>query len=68
MARICWSTTRQLIDYVREVSPRQTVGIHDGAALNEVGAAMVAGQLGSTRPGVGCPYVRLAPGASTGIG
>ncbi|MFE6634364.1 MBL fold metallo-hydrolase [Streptomyces tendae] len=62
-----WSTTGQLIDYVREVSPRQTVGIHDGA-LNEVGGAMVAGLLGSTGPGIGCPYVRLAPGAATGIG
>ncbi|SFW77955.1 MBL fold metallo-hydrolase [Amycolatopsis australiensis] len=62
-----WSTTGQLIDYVREVAPRQVVGVHDGA-LNDVGGAMVGGLLGGNGPGTGSPYVRLAPGASADVG
>ncbi|MES9539569.1 MBL fold metallo-hydrolase [Actinomadura sp. NPDC000600] len=61
-----WSTTGQLIDYVREVKPRQVVGVHDGA-LNDVGGAMVAGLLGGNGPGTGSPYQRLTPGASAEI-
>jgi L-ascorbate metabolism protein UlaG (beta-lactamase superfamily) len=62
-----WSTTGQLIDYVREVAPRQVIGVHDGA-LNEVGGAMVAGLLGDNGPGIGSPYQRLASGASADAG
>jgi L-ascorbate metabolism protein UlaG (beta-lactamase superfamily) len=62
-----WSTTGQLIDYVREVAPRQVVGVHDGA-LNDVGGAMVAGLLGGNGPGTGSPYQRLTPGASADLG
>jgi hypothetical protein len=54
-----WSATGELIDYVREVSPRQVYGIHDGA-LNDIGQAMVAGLLGEDGPGVGAPFARLA--------
>lgn len=62
-----WSTTGQLIDYVREVAPRQVIGVHDGA-LNDVGGAMVAGLLGENGPGIGSRYSRVAPGASVEIG
>ncbi|MEU0227258.1 MBL fold metallo-hydrolase [Streptomyces sp. NPDC006284] len=56
-----WSTTGQLIDYVRELAPRDTYAIHDGA-LNDVGTAMVGGLLGDKATGT--RYHRLAPGAS----
>ncbi|MFI0242638.1 MBL fold metallo-hydrolase [Streptomyces sp. NPDC016845] len=62
-----WSTTGQLIDYVREVSPRQTYAIHDGA-LNDIGTAMAGGFLGDNGPGIGAPYRRLSTGASIAIG
>jgi hypothetical protein len=62
-----WSTTGQLIDYVRAVAPRRTCAIHDGA-LNEVGATMVAGLLGDKGPGTGGRFHRLAAGASIKIG
>ncbi|GAA3560636.1 MBL fold metallo-hydrolase [Nonomuraea rosea] len=62
-----WSTTGQLIDYVRAVAPRQSYAIHDGA-LNEVGTAMIGGFLGSDGPGVGARYSRLTAGASVEIG
>jgi len=55
-----WSTTGQLIDYVREVAPRRLYAIHDGA-LNDIGHAMVGGLLGENGPGTGTPYARLAP-------
>ncbi|MFD2421769.1 MBL fold metallo-hydrolase [Amycolatopsis pigmentata] len=62
-----WSTTGQLIDYVREVAPRRALAIHDGA-LNDIGTAMVGGLLGTNGPGAGAPYDRLVPGASVTIG
>jgi L-ascorbate metabolism protein UlaG (beta-lactamase superfamily) len=61
-----WSTTGQLIDYVRAVAPRQAYAIHDGA-LNDVGTAMVGGLMGDNGPGIGAPYGRLAAGASTSL-
>ncbi|MEU6389058.1 MBL fold metallo-hydrolase [Streptomyces sp. NPDC046939] len=61
-----WSTTGQLIDYVREVSPRQTYAVHDGA-LNDIGASMINGFLGEDGPGTGAPYRRLTAGASVDI-
>ncbi|MFJ5292538.1 MBL fold metallo-hydrolase [Streptomyces sp. NPDC088348] len=62
-----WSTTGQLIDYVREVGPRQVCAVHDGA-LNDVGASMVGGFLGDNGPGVGARYQHLPSGASVSIG
>ncbi|MFB8277920.1 MBL fold metallo-hydrolase [Nocardia colli] len=59
-----WSTTGQLIDYVREVAPRQALAVHDGA-LNDVGTAMVAGLLGGNGPGT--PYRWIPAGASAEI-
>jgi hypothetical protein len=59
-----WSTTGQLIDYVREVAPtRAAHAIHDGA-LNQVGEAMLGGFLGKHGPGIGTGYVQLTPGSS----
>jgi L-ascorbate metabolism protein UlaG (beta-lactamase superfamily) len=58
-----WSRTGQLIDWVREVAPQQTLAIHDGA-LNEVGIAVVGGLLGENGPGTGASYTRLTPGES----
>ncbi|MDJ1134500.1 MBL fold metallo-hydrolase [Streptomyces iconiensis] len=62
-----WSTTGQLIDYVREVGPRQVCAIHDGA-LNDVGATMVGGLLGDNGPGIGARYHHLPAGASVAMG
>ncbi|MGW3769926.1 CBS domain-containing protein [Actinomadura verrucosospora] len=61
-----WSTTGQLIDYVREVKPRQVIGVHDGAP-NDIGGAMVAGLLGDNGPGSRSPCQRLTPSASAEI-
>ncbi|MBY8880260.1 MBL fold metallo-hydrolase [Actinacidiphila acidipaludis] len=61
-----WSTTGQLIDYVREVSPKQTYAVHDGA-LNDVGSTMIAGLLNGIGPGAAAPHRRLVPGESIEI-
>lgn len=44
-----WSTTGDLIDYVREVAPEQVLAIHDGA-LNDIGTTMIGGLLTADRP------------------
>ncbi|MFJ8544784.1 MBL fold metallo-hydrolase [Streptomyces sp. NPDC093586] len=62
-----WSTVGHLIDYVREVSPRDAYAVHDGA-LNDLGTAMVGGFLGDQGPGTGARYHRLAPGESVDLG
>ncbi|MFD7920980.1 MBL fold metallo-hydrolase [Streptomyces sp. NPDC059740] len=62
-----WSTVGDLIDYVREVAPRNACAVHDGA-LNDIGSAMVEGFLGAQGPGVPARYHRPAPGASIRIG
>jgi L-ascorbate metabolism protein UlaG (beta-lactamase superfamily) len=62
-----WSTVGDLIDYVREVAPRDAYAIHDGA-LNDIGAAMVEGFLGEGGPGVPAQYHRLTSGMCTRIG
>ncbi|MEU8171094.1 MBL fold metallo-hydrolase [Micromonospora sp. NPDC049004] len=62
-----WSTVGDLIDYVREVAPRDTYAVHDGA-LNDVGTAMVAGFLDERGPGLPGHYRRLTPGASVQVG
>ncbi len=54
-----WSTTGQLVDYVREVGPERAVAIHDGA-LNDTGVAMIGGLLGDSGPGTGASYTRLS--------
>ncbi|MDH6696980.1 MBL fold metallo-hydrolase [Streptomyces sp. MAA16] len=61
-----WSTVGDLIDYLREVAPRDAYAVHDGA-LNDVGTAMVEGFLGERGPEVPARYRRLAPGARVRI-
>ncbi|CAG6393714.1 MBL fold metallo-hydrolase [Streptomyces cocklensis] len=56
-----WSTVGDLIDYVREVAPRDAYAVHDGA-LNDIGATMVEGFLGEGGPGVPARYHRLTAG------
>jgi L-ascorbate metabolism protein UlaG (beta-lactamase superfamily) len=58
-----WSRTGDLIDWVREAAPEQTLAIHDGL-LNDIGLAFVGGLLGDSGPGTGARYTRLAPGES----
>ncbi|WKE73557.1 MBL fold metallo-hydrolase [Streptomyces sp. WP-1] len=62
-----WSTVGDLIDYLREVAPRDAYAVHDGA-LNDVGTAMVEGFLGERGPGTPARYHRLAPETSVRIG
>lgn len=58
-----WSRTGELIDWVREVGPGQTVAIHDGL-LNDIGLALADGLLGANGPGTGASYTRLTSGGS----
>lgn len=59
-----WSRVADLIDWVREVKPEQTVGVHDGA-LNPIGLAMLGNFLGDQSPApTGVPYVRLESGGT----
>lgn len=53
-----WSRTAELIDWLREVAPKQALAIHDGA-LNAIGLALVGGLLGDNGPGIGTTYYRL---------
>ncbi|MFE7120498.1 MBL fold metallo-hydrolase [Streptomyces sp. NPDC057654] len=62
-----WSTLGHLIDYVREVAPRDAYAIHDGA-LNDIGTAMLGGFLGDDGPGIGARYHHLTSGETTRIG
>jgi L-ascorbate metabolism protein UlaG (beta-lactamase superfamily) len=55
-----WSRTADLIDWVREVAPRQALAVHDGA-LNAIGLALVGGLLGDRGPGIGTTFSRLEP-------
>ncbi|MET0699337.1 MAG: MBL fold metallo-hydrolase [Mycobacterium sp.] len=55
-----WSRTSDLIDWVREIAPYRTVGVHDGA-LNRVGVAIMDGLLGNHGPGIGSIYSPVAP-------
>jgi L-ascorbate metabolism protein UlaG (beta-lactamase superfamily) len=59
-----WSRVADLIDWVREVKPERTLGIHDGA-LNQVGLAMLGNFLGEQGPApIRAPYIHLAAGES----
>jgi L-ascorbate metabolism protein UlaG (beta-lactamase superfamily) len=58
-----WSRTGELIDWVREVGPEQTLAIHDGL-LNDTGLAVTGNWFGENGPGTGASYTRLTPGDS----
>jgi L-ascorbate metabolism protein UlaG (beta-lactamase superfamily) len=62
-----WSRTAELIDWVREVAPGQTLAVHDGA-LNDFGLMLVGGLLGEDGPGINSTYSRLGGGESVQIG
>lgn len=55
-----WARISDLIDWVRELSPRYALAIHDGM-LNPVGTAMVNGLLGENGPGINSTYRYLKP-------
>lgn len=59
-----WSSTAEVIDYVRAVDADQAYAIHDGL-LNDAGLGVVAGLLGEQGPGTPTPYSRLSPGDAT---
>ena len=61
-----WSRIGQLIDYVREVHPRQTYALHD-ALLNDNGLGLVNRLLGDGGPGIGATYSRIVPGESVTV-
>ncbi|HEX4724356.1 MAG TPA: MBL fold metallo-hydrolase [Pseudonocardiaceae bacterium] len=61
-----WSRIGQLIDYVREVHPRQTYALHDGL-LNDDGLGLVNRLLGEGGPGTGAAYSRIVPGDSVTV-
>lgn len=58
-----WSRIGQLIDWVREVHPRQTYAIHDGL-LNDIGLGLVDRLLGEGGPGTSANYGRIRVGDS----
>ncbi|WP_460062462.1 MBL fold metallo-hydrolase [Streptomyces sp. YKOK-I1] len=57
-----WSKIGELIDYVREVAPRQALSIHDGA-LSDTGNAQVDTLLGLGLRDAAADYARAATGA-----
>ncbi len=61
-----WSRTGDLVDWVREVKPRQAIGVHD-ALLSELGLGLVARLLGEGGPGTGAPYRRVAVDERVGV-
>jgi L-ascorbate metabolism protein UlaG (beta-lactamase superfamily) len=63
-----WSKVAEVIDYLREVRPRQAYDIHDGL-LGEQGHTVYGRLLGTGGPGVGgAEHARLTPGSSVPVG
>jgi len=58
-----WSKLSEIVDYVREVAPRQAVDVHDGLLADQARPVYdrLLGDLG------GAPHNRLAPGGSVSI-
>lgn len=62
-----WSKVAEVIDYVREVRPRQAYDVHDGL-LADPGHAVYGRMLGPDGPGVGgAEHTRLTPGSSVSV-
>ncbi|MPR00074.1 MBL fold metallo-hydrolase [Modestobacter sp. I12A-02628] len=61
-----WSSTGELIDYVRAVDADQAYGVHD-ALLSEIGIGLVAGLLGERGPGTSTPFTTLATGETVTV-
>lgn len=63
-----WSKVSEVIDYLREVRPRQAYDVHDGL-LSEAGVGIYGKMLGPDGPGVGgAGHDRLEPGSSVVVG
>ncbi|MBZ4318616.1 MBL fold metallo-hydrolase [Streptomyces huiliensis] len=59
-----WSRVGDVIDYLREVSPRRAIDVHD-ALLTDLARPVYDRMLGPDGPGVGgAEHSRLAPGES----
>ncbi|MGW0520956.1 MBL fold metallo-hydrolase [Crossiella sp. NPDC003009] len=58
-----WSRLAHLVDYLREVKPRQAYQVHD-VLLSEAGRGVTSSLLGERGPGTGVPLTLLAPGES----
>ncbi|MBT2451954.1 MBL fold metallo-hydrolase [Streptomyces sp. ISL-43] len=58
-----WNKIAEVIDYVREVKPRQALAIHD-AGLTDLALPIYATQIGNLG---GAGYDRLTPGDSTNL-
>jgi len=60
-----WSKISEVIDYVREVAPTQSVAVHDGL-LNQFGVNLVGNLLGGPLLG-GVKYTRTVPPAELDV-
>ncbi|MGW7002190.1 MBL fold metallo-hydrolase [Streptomyces sp. NPDC054933] len=59
-----WNKFSEIVDYLREVEPRQAYSIHDGL-LNDNGHGVYDRNLGPSGPGIGAAeHRRIAPGES----
>ncbi|MBQ0987921.1 MBL fold metallo-hydrolase [Streptomyces sp. F63] len=62
-----WNKVAEIIDYVREVRPRQAIDVHDGL-LSAQARPIYDRMLGPGGPGVaGAEHSRLDPGGSLGL-
>lgn len=63
-----WNKVAEVIEYVREVRPRQAYDIHDGL-LSDLAQPIYGRMLGPNGAGIGdTVHTRLAPGTSTVVG
>jgi L-ascorbate metabolism protein UlaG (beta-lactamase superfamily) len=63
-----WNKVSEVIDYLREVRPRQALDVHDGL-LSPDARPVYDRMLGPDGPGVGgAGHLRLTPGESTAVG
>ncbi|MBP2471537.1 L-ascorbate metabolism protein UlaG (beta-lactamase superfamily) [Crossiella equi] len=62
-----WSRLAHLIDYLREVKPRQAYQVHD-SLLSDTGRAVTSSLLGERGPGTGVPLTLLGTGESVAVG
>jgi L-ascorbate metabolism protein UlaG (beta-lactamase superfamily) len=58
-----WSTTGELIDYLREVRAERAVAVHD-ALLSELGRSVIGGMVGEHGPGTPTPLTQVVAGES----
>ncbi|MGW7351828.1 MBL fold metallo-hydrolase [Streptomyces sp. NPDC054784] len=62
-----WNKVGEIVDYLREVRPRQAYDVHDGL-LGDFGHAVYGRLLGPGGPGVGgAEHTRLEPGSTVPV-